>query len=657
MPSNAAKQRLMFIRKDVRGMKKKIAVIANGWNSENLSNFMRGVMEAVPSEYADFFVFIGYATYGYPENAKRAENVVYDLPDLTQFDAMIIFGPGLNFIEIIEKIQKSADAAGIPVISIGLKHPGHYYIGADNYVGMKELADHMILKHKVKKMLYIAGAAENEDSNVRLQALIDSAKEHKIPFSLKDDVFYSDWEPGKALNYITTRYQSMEEFPDVVICANDQLAIVVSQGAEVFFKKGYKDIKITGFDHLDSSKVFYPSIATVDQCYDEIGKTAVGYIIKLFEGKEIPIETVVPCKFIPAESCGCNKGKMSGLHRKDYVRRIQLEKQLSSFKDGRLFAIERHIFQSSNYKGMQKNIRDLLYNDPSFEGSTFYIIFSEIMEKIGDKEESLIPTFAVEEQYDVVVGKRNNVPVKSDKVSRKDLLPDYEPVGPNEIFMVGVLRNEDIICGYLVMGTSAEGIKDVVLRTYQDRLNKALYPYIRNMQLNSLNKKLADLMEQDALTHVKNRTAYDKYVRNFNNEIASGERKEFAVGYFDLNNLKTINDKYGHEAGDAYIRNSCKLICDTFKHSPVFRIGGDEFLCIICNDDYRNKDNLLQGMRDEMENREKDLIRFSPAARVSIASGMAVFDKEKDTDVISVVNRADVLMYENKFKMKKGNVR
>ena len=58
-----------------------------------------------------------------------------------------------------------------------------------------------------------------------------------------------------------------------------------------------------------------------------------------------------------------------------------------------------------------------------------------------------------------------------------------------------------------------------------------------------------------------------------------------------------------------------------------------------------------------MEAREKDPVKYSPAARVSVASGMAVFDKEKDTDVISVVNRADVLMYENKFEMKKGNVR
>ncbi|MBR4776613.1 MAG: diguanylate cyclase [Lachnospiraceae bacterium] len=638
-------------------MKKKIAVMANGWNSENLSNFMMGLTEAMPEEVADFFVFLGYGTYGYPENAKRAESVIYDLPDLTRFDAIIIFGPGLNFKEVIDKIQKNADAAGVPVISIGLKHPGHYYIAADNYFGMKDLVDHVIEKHGVRKMLYIAGSAENDDSNIRLQAIIDSTNQHKVEFNLKDDVFYSDWEAGKALNFIRSYYKSPEEFPDAFICANDHLAMGVSQAVEGFFHYEPQKVKVTGFDKLDSGQVFFPSITTVDQRYDEIGRIAARYLVKLYKGQELPLETTVPCKFVPAESCGCLKGKSSGLHRKKYVRRIQMDNQLRSMKDGRLFTIERLIFETRNYRSMQKNMRDLLYNQPSFEGNTFYMVFSNIMEKIGEKEESLLPRFELEDRYDVIAGKRYNVPVKDETVTRSDLIPGYEPAGPNQIFLVGVLRYEDLICGYLVKGSTAAAIRDDSFHDYQDRINKAFYAYIRNMQLNALNRKLADLMEQDALTHVKNRTAYDKYVRNFNKEIADGERKEFAVGYFDLNNLKTINDKYGHEAGDAYIRNSCKLICDTFKHSPVFRIGGDEFLCIICNDDYKNKDKLLNGMREEMEAREKDPIKFSPAARVSIASGMAVFDKEKDNDVISVVNRADVLMYENKFKMKKGNVR
>jgi diguanylate cyclase (GGDEF)-like protein len=164
-------------------------------------------------------------------------------------------------------------------------------------------------------------------------------------------------------------------------------------------------------------------------------------------------------------------------------------------------------------------------------------------------------------------------------------------------------------------------------------------------------------MEQDSLTHVKNRTAYDKYIKAFQKKVDSGEKTEYAVAYFDINDLKVINDKYGHESGDAYIRNSCKLICDTFKHSPVFRIGGDEFLCIVYNDDFKMRDELLRSMKEEMETRKAAGDMYSPAAVVSIASGMAVFDPETDKDILSVVNRADVLMYEEKARMKRGNIR
>ena len=91
-----------------------------------------------------------------------------------------------------------------------------------------------------------------------------------------------------------------------------------------------------------------------------------------------------------------------------------------------------------------------------------------------------------------------------------------------------------------------------------------------------------------------------------------------------------------------------------FGHVSIDSIAGPSEILVLCdetaNPRYVAADLLSQAEHDEMAS-------AILAARVSIASGMAVFDKEKDTDVISVVNRADVLMYENKFKMKKGNVR
>ena len=158
------------------------------------------------------------------------------------------------------------------------------------------------------------------------------------------------------------------------------------------------------------------------------------------------------------------------------------------------------------------------------------------------------------------------------------------------------------------------------------------------------------LAQNDVLTGVRNRTGYDIYERQLNADIESGKVKEFAIIMFDVNRLKKTNDIEGHDKGDQMLKNASKLICDVFKHSSVFRTGGDEFVAILCSDDYDNRDELLKELRRKVEeNEDKD----GPAyENVSMASGMALYDPKIDSYVDDVLRRADDLMYENKSMMK-----
>ena len=121
--------------------------------------------------------------------------------------------------------------------------------------------------------------------------------------------------------------------------------------------------------------------------------------------------------------------------------------------------------------------------------------------------------------------------------------------------------------------------------------------------------------------------------------------------FFDCNNLKEINDQYGHDRGDEYLKSSCSLICQVFAHSPVFRIGGDEFAAILRNQEYAHRDELIA----IFDQRCYDIRAVSedPWAKVDIARGMAVYDPGTDTSVNDVIHRADELMYENKREGKK----
>jgi diguanylate cyclase (GGDEF) domain len=147
----------------------------------------------------------------------------------------------------------------------------------------------------------------------------------------------------------------------------------------------------------------------------------------------------------------------------------------------------------------------------------------------------------------------------------------------------------------------------------------------------------------DPLTHVKNKTAYDRAVLGLQEDIENGQA-EFGLAMFDLNDLKYINDNYGHEHGDEYIVACCNLICGVFKRSPVFRVGGDEFIVILSGEDLKDRDELIRHFEAEME---KSRAEDEPWKRLSVAKGVAVYS-QGDATPEDVFNRADREMYADK---------
>ncbi len=159
----------------------------------------------------------------------------------------------------------------------------------------------------------------------------------------------------------------------------------------------------------------------------------------------------------------------------------------------------------------------------------------------------------------------------------------------------------------------------------------------------------------DALTSVRNKGAYDVYMNEMQRKLEKGEAlQEFGVCVFDCNNLREINEQAGYDKGDLYLKLTCALICDVFDHSPVFRLGGDEFAVILCDTDYRDRDQLITLIDDACA--ERQLRAKNIWERLDIACGLAVYDPNIDDTVNDVVRRADKLMYENKWKQKGQSV-
>ena len=155
----------------------------------------------------------------------------------------------------------------------------------------------------------------------------------------------------------------------------------------------------------------------------------------------------------------------------------------------------------------------------------------------------------------------------------------------------------------------------------------------------------------DALTSVRNKGAYTSFIQELQDKISDGGAgAEFAVGVFDCDNLKMINDKYGHEKGDIYLQTASRLICRIFQHSPVFRIGGDEFSVILQNEDFKNREVLSGQFISAMT--EMSASAKNEWEEVHVAMGIANYDPAVDRSVNDVIRRADEMMYENKRNRK-----
>lgn len=159
-----------------------------------------------------------------------------------------------------------------------------------------------------------------------------------------------------------------------------------------------------------------------------------------------------------------------------------------------------------------------------------------------------------------------------------------------------------------------------------------------------------NLAMRDALTGVKSKAAYDQQEERLNLDIKAGDA-EFGIVMIDINCLKKINDSYGHEKGNVYIKKMCTMICDVFAHSPVFRVGGDEFVVVLVHRDYANREFLVADLKNRMQE-QSDKTELDEWLRPTAAIGIALYDRKNDENCDAVFKRADAAMYENKKEMK-----
>ena len=205
---------------------------------------------------------------------------------------------------------------------------------------------------------------------------------------------------------------------------------------------------------------------------------------------------------------------------------------------------------------------------------------------------------------------------------------------PNDpCYSLGLAVGEILIYTFIVVTTKTQLSKDLSASQIREQAQ---------LEEISSTRELAYI---DPLTGVKNKHAYVEVENGFDQLIHDKKIGNFALLLFDLNDLKKINDLYGHDVGDTYIKKSCDLIRKYFPNTLIYRYGGDEFVIILQGKLYDHRFKLLQEFNHAVEN---NIGKDEPV----IAVGFSDFLKDKDNTLRTVFLRADERMYGRKRRLK-----
>ncbi len=627
-------------------MKRKIAVCGNGWSNEYLEVVLSGIRKCAEENNTDIFFLMNYSVGNGEEYKDVGDANVFRLLEYGQFDGVILLANTFHLAEEFDYLSEAIRKLKIPAISLEYQMPDIDYLGTDNYSGMHELCTHLIEEHNAKEMLFISGPGGNAESDSRRKALEDVLKEHQL--SLKDDyVICGNWNYFEVQEQLPIWLDEHAKLPDVIVCANDVMAMAAGM---VLKEKGIavpEDVKLTGFDHLLSARTFSSTITSVDRNWNDLGYQGMQYLLQKLEGRETSVNTTIPSKMAPGESCGCKHKEDDGTDRYEqfgnYDRYVN-----TSFWEGHLCDIAEHMSNVRTEEEFHKSFSEYLQRDHKYEGEELYVcltdnFFSSLTGGMPLLERGYTET------VDVICGIKGGVAQERTKIDTKQLVPGYDSDSEkSKIYIFLALYSIDGCYGYVVFGEEVPMMYNYALFSWM-RNNKLVFERVRqNIVMQELNNQLSKLSVTDGLTGVYNRMGCEKVAYPYLKKCHK-EGKRAVLMFADINKMKVINDKYGHLQGDTAICTVANAIREVLNEEQwiIVRYGGDEFLMVGECTDEQHPVRLLRDISDHLEKTAQQMKLPYP---LKAGVGFVLVEPDEELDLSECLKKADEAMYLMKKK-------
>lgn len=585
----------------------------------------------------------GYRLFIYSTNndmfwntaSETGERAVFDLIDFSWVDLLVYCDESLKSDYIFEKLYKKAMEAGKPVFVFDGHRDGCVNINFDYTGGFENMVRHVVEHHGCKKIHYMSGIKGNSFSDEREGVVRNVMAENGLTLYDSDISYGHFWSQPTELA-MQQYLQRKEPLPDAIICANDSMALEVSF---VLAKEGYKipeDIIVTGFDGIDQIFFSEPQISSCICDYMAIAKQ----IIDCYEDERKYEDKCGDYKVLPAlylsESCGCNtaKSRNAAEHIMDLSQRLSLYQnesrvmeemasRIQTYNDAKDISRElRNVYMYNMSVVIKKDCLDESVNpmlnteESSLYGDEFIVLLDSIeperIEPIDFRKEQIIPHLSVvlSMGFPLIFSALHflNTPLGYACF----YFGDYDKISYSRAFQITSM-----------LDNAFGGFRNIRYQRY-------------------LQGKIEDNYRLDSLTGLLNRTGFfrefDALIKKLQNEGGT-----LSLALADLDNLKFINDNYGHSEGDKAICAVAKALKRACPGALCCRFGGDEMIAVTAGPmDYRVVCGRVDMYMEEINRLSNCAVPFSASI------GIYAVSRPEDMNFDEMLKVADAQMYEIK---------
>ena len=595
----------------------------------------------------NLLTFSAFTIYGSDtKNAAGEYNILHLIP-YEQLDALIVCHDTFNSNEAVEELWKLVtERCQAPIISIRKKVNGCYNILVEDTDAIPAFVRHFHDVHHFDRIAFMSGPYNHPDAIFRLEKYKEAMAELGLDCP-EEYIFEGNFWKDCALD-ASKHFMSLKKRPQAIVCANDYMALSLCKELTL---QGYsvpQDIAISGFDDVRDARANVPPLTTCYVSVSDMAKKAMETIDTLLNGKEAPACTFVPTKIIIRNSCGCESSTMKDLSLSRMYEVELMEQLINQNAHNTFVSISLENMTSAEDIGDYLRLEDV----PGI-ARDFYLCLGIHGNGAYPQVKKKAPGFA--KRSHSIYSLRDLNPIATSSFETKKLLPpEAIREEPMTVFFFPIHYLEYNL-GYVAATSNGEEAQDTLFHSWLSLIGNTLENSRIRAKNQALLEKLNMLYHEDFLTKLYNRRGFEQFSEEEFSEAKKHNIKTMTLS-IDMDNLKYINDVYGHSHGDLALQTIADAMRQACSGCEICaRIGGDEFA--VFGYDYSEDkakqytENFLQYLKDF--NADSSL----PYC-VNASFGYTISDPSLSISRKQYMKASDDLLYQNKRKRKEkyGNL-